>query len=80
MSPALAGGFFTSSTTWEALPQRLEETKWNMNVRVLCTFCCSLACIPPSGVQSKIRVLGNQDFLALPLSPEVTLGLSVKWR
>ena len=38
------------------------------------------ACISPSGVQSKIRVLGNQEFLALPLSPEVTLGLSVKWR
>ena len=44
------------------------------------TFCSSLAYIPPRGVHSQIRALGNRDFLALSLSPEVTLGLSVKWR
>ena len=28
MSPALAGGFFTTSTTWEAPIYTMETSKW----------------------------------------------------
>ena len=66
MSPALAGGFFTTSVTWEI---RIEKRKVKVLVTQLClTLCNPMDCSPPGSSVHEVLQTRILEWVAIPFS------------
>ena len=68
MSPALAGGFFTTSVTWEI---RIEKRKVKVLVTQLClTLCNPMDCSPPGSSVHRVFQARILEWVAISFSRE----------